>query len=225
MTIYPTKTCSKCKEEKSLDEFSKDGHNSICKTCVRVKNEKRREYNKKYYRDNIEKINATSKKWRAENSDRVRTCNKKWYAENPGYSKKWRAENPEAAEAKHKKYYTKNSKIIAARGKKWRTENPEAMRAINKKYKRNNPDRLAANNAQRHAAKLQRSPKWADKKAILEIYKQARALQEATGEPYHVDHIYPLQGETVSGLHVDYNLRAVPARVNLTKSNSFDPDA
>ena len=62
--------------------------------------------------------------------------------------------------------------------------------------------------------KLLRTPKWADNAKIKDIY-----LNCPTG--YHVDHIIPLQGELVSGLHVEYNLQYLPAKDNLSKSNKF----
>jgi hypothetical protein len=68
----------------------------------------------------------------------------------------------------------------------------------------------------------QATPKWLsaeDKSKIISIYLHARDCQAVTGEPYHVDHIIPLQGETVCGLHVPWNLCVLPAEVNIRKSN------
>ena len=77
--------------------------------------------------------------------------------------------------------------------------------------------------ADRKAAKLERTPSWANDKLIAAHYKEAKRLEELTGIKFHVDHIIPLQGELVSGLHVETNLQLLPAHENLGKSNSFDP--
>jgi len=60
----------------------------------------------------------------------------------------------------------------------------------------------------------ERTPTWADKKKIAEFYANKP-------EGYHVDHIIPLNGKTVSGLHVLENLQYLPASENCSKSNKF----
>lgn len=71
--------------------------------------------------------------------------------------------------------------------------------------------------ATREANKLERTPSWANLTKIKEMYKSCP-------EGYHVDHIVPLQGVLVSGLHVENNLQHLLASENLRKSNKWDPN-
>ena len=97
--------------------------------------------------------------------------------------------------------------------------------ALRKKWKLANKDKVMALDAKRRAAKLQRIPKWltdVDKLRIQCKYSVAAMLNKYGVEVWHVDHIIPLQGKYVSGLHVPENLRVIPAKINLSKSNSFE---
>lgn len=68
------------------------------------------------------------------------------------------------------------------------------------------------------------TPPWVDHSAIAEIYRQCRARTVETGVLHHVDHIVPILGRTVCGLHVAWNLRVITADENQRKSNRFDHD-
>jgi hypothetical protein len=76
--------------------------------------------------------------------------------------------------------------------------------------------------AKRRAAKLRRTPPWADLDAMRAIYDEARRLTRETGIEHHVDHEIPLQGELVSGLHVHNNLRIITGAENSRKKNRFE---
>lgn len=73
----------------------------------------------------------------------------------------------------------------------------------------------------RDAAKISAMPKWADVDAIKSIYKKCALISEITGIKHHVDHIVPLRGKNVCGLHIPINLQIITASENMSKSNSF----
>ena len=78
---------------------------------------------------------------------------------------------------------------------------------------------VRANNALRDASKLKATPRWANLRQIADIYEQARFIAGS-----HVDHIVPLRHPLVCGLHVEHNLRVIPARENCSKQNRYWPD-
>lgn len=71
----------------------------------------------------------------------------------------------------------------------------------------------------------QATPKWADLERIDEVYRRCISWSYVTGIKCHVDHIVPLKGENVCGLHVHYNLHVMSARRNAAKGNSFSMKA
>jgi integrase len=84
---------------------------------------------------------------------------------------------------------------------------------------------IASNRA--HASKqrvlrLLRQVAWADELAIKEMYKLAAWLGVKTGIPHEVDHVIPLIGKTVSGLHVENNLKVITRDENRKKSNRYE---
>jgi hypothetical protein len=78
--------------------------------------------------------------------------------------------------------------------------------------------------AERRAAKLQATPVWLDspqQQEIAEKYWLAKDVSLVSGCEYHVDHIVPLKGKDICGLHVPWNLQVLPADLNLQKSNKY----
>ena len=123
--------------------------------------------------------------------------------------KKYRAD-PKKANDYQRKLFEKNPE--------YRAKRCAQMRA----YKRTHRGEATAAQMARKAAQLQRTPAWADLKKIERIYTTARAMVEAIDEPYLVDHVIPLRGKRVSGLHVHTNLQILLRAENARKYNKFE---
>jgi hypothetical protein len=139
---------------------------------------------------------------------------KKYYHENSKtrgtYNKSWREVNKDHVKAKSKSYYASNKEQINLYTKVWRQYNQ---------------DRVRNYSASRRALKKQAFPKWLTTDQLKEIeyfYIHARDCEIISGQKYHVDHIVPLKGENVCGLHVPWNLQLLPSDINLSKHNKYD---
>lgn len=114
------------------------------------------------------------------------------------------------------RYTRDNSCVQCAISRSRSSDNSASAR-----WAKNNPDKALAKVRRRELAKMQRTPSWADNAKITEIYAWALLASRATGVQHHVDHIIPLQGDAVSGLHVEGNLQILLWWDNLSKGNSF----
>jgi hypothetical protein len=126
----------------------------------------------------------------------------------------WKKANPELDKQYAKKAdsskYEKSKSTITLRNKAWKKANPTKILAID---------------AKRRASRLQRTPKWLSEFDLLAIeckYSICAMLNKYGSQKHHVDHIIPLQGKKVSGLHVPSNLQVIPEAVNLAKGNLFN---
>ena len=101
--------------------------------------------------------------------------------------------------------------------KKYQRSNLDKFRQSSKRYRQTERGKTTgrAKRAKYRACKLQATPSWVDKLALLEVY-------ENCSSGYHVDHIIPLQNEQVCGLHVPCNLQYLTGVENDFKGNAFD---
>ena len=67
-------------------------------------------------------------------------------------------------------------------------------------------------------------PLWRDVNKIRAIYDECERITKESGILHHVDHIIPLRGQNVSGLHVHENLRIISATENQSKKNKLLPE-
>lgn len=201
-------------------------------------------YYKKYNAENREARNAARKKWNDENKAYRLEKQKEYAAANADkiktYLKEYNATRRPDSSEYHKAYYEANKARISERQKAYREANKdrlaflkkadyeankEKLLAQKKEYRKRAAANIAYLNACRKKVVKQRTPKWLtahDKLRMKCMYSIAAMLTRQNEEPWHVDHVVPLQGDLVSGLHVPSNLQVMRGVENIAKKNKFE---
>jgi hypothetical protein len=233
--LYPS--CKQCvaKYNKTNKEARSVAKKAYYEANKKIISEKAKEA----YSENRDVALARSKKYREANRDHYLEYSKNYYANNKDIfieyarlnsdkiklkSKLYRENNIENVLEYELKYREDNREILAEKARNYYSLNRDNCLARLNEYRKNNPEKFTALNAKRRAAKLNATPEWLTKEQLQEIeelFLCAKMFKLYTGEEYHVDHIIPLQGNNVCGLHVPWNLQVIPAKDNLTKSNKI----
>lgn len=214
------KTCTKCGETKGLDCFAKnsrnktDGRQPKCKECNKKYRQQNREriveYLKDYYNVKGKYIDRTEyRKWYSRNNRDKINSTKRLYREN-NKGNLWEDRNPDKAKKARQK---------------WVRNNRDRRNKSSEKYRKNNKGLYAFYARTRHAAKLKATPNWLTAEqleSIKDMYILSSKIGDLTGQPMEVDHIVPLQGENVCGLHVPWNLQVLHRIKNRSKGNRYD---
>jgi hypothetical protein len=147
---------------------------------------------------------------------------KKWRLANDRstYQKQYRADNREVLLEGKKQWYNDNKERQLANMSAWVKNNRAAFRVIQSRYRRNNLGKFANRENKRRAGKLSAMPKWLNQAELVEIEYLYMYNQIMPGT-WEVDHIVPLQGKTICGLHTPENLQVISAKENRMKSNKF----
>lgn len=142
------------------------------------------------------------------------------YAKNPevrrAASRAWHWANREHNNARRKA----NNPYTPHRDAKYHAAHRTERNARVRNWRKKNGDRVNEASSRKRTLVRQATPAWADKKAILAIYRGAKRI----GPSMHVDHVVPLRSPLVCGLHWEKNLQVLPAIENVVKRNTQWPD-
>jgi 5-methylcytosine-specific restriction endonuclease McrA len=142
------------------------------------------------------------------------------------------ANNPDRYRASKEDYYSRKKGKISTAVFLWRHFSGYDSSAVNRRYREQNPEKFKRTKAAYRATSRGRAvhnescrralfsqkestPAWADRDAILEFYANCP-------DGMQVDHIIPIKGELVCGLHVHENLQYLTRAENTAKWNKFD---
>jgi hypothetical protein len=118
-----------------------------------------------------------------------------------------------------KERYIENTEKVLLINARWRNKHRDRHRKAQKQWEQKNPSSKYFYTAVRRARKKNATPAWADMDRIKYTYAHCHWLNKTFGHNMHVDHIVPLNGKNVCGLHVHTNLQIIPAEENMKKSN------
>jgi len=216
------KTCNGCQQVKPATAFYASSRSAKCKACLLEQSkqlyDRKRDVRLKqcaeYREKNAEKVSAYHRGLYLKNKDTILERHKAYQAQ---------PHRKQADTERHRvRWIAKRDELLPQRAVIRATAAVKAqLREYFQKHYAENKDYYSEKNAKRRAHRVRATPKWYRLGDAHKFYVEARRLTLETGVKHVVDHIIPLQGKTVCGLHVKENLQVIPEAENLTKANKF----
>lgn len=183
---------------------------------------------KEYYEKNKKELSAKGKAYREKNKEVIAERVKLYAQANrdriKAYKKQYHELNREYLCEKSRKYYEENKDEVARKSILYRQRTKDRKAAYDRMFSQQNRHYRNMLKGANRAKRIQRFVEW-DKEltelVVLEAYDLCERREQLTGQKWHVDHVIPLCGKNVSGLHVWNNLAVIPAAVNLSKNNKY----
>lgn len=183
---------------------------------------------KKYYESNKSSILLKSKEYRLKNKNSIAEKKKQYAEKNKDvireYKKKYHVDNREKILEKVKTYCENNKDKVQQKSHEYRLRTKEKKAEYDRWFSSVNKDYRNSLKTANRAKRIKRWVEWDTELTDLvckEAYDLCDRLQLLTNHRWHVDHVVPLCGKKVSGLHVWNNIAVIPASVNLSKNNKF----
>lgn len=174
-------------------------HNQKYKTYRKNNSEKVKQYFKQRYENNPEHVKEIKKKSQSKPEVRQKLTKGAFI---------WKRKNPDKVKESNKKHYENNKKSVLERNRLWKESNPNKVRSYLAKRK------LLKSNASCLQSELTEF-------VYEEVYSLCKLRESLTGFKWNIDHMIPLNGRNVSGLHVWNNFQCIPATINTSKQNKL----
>jgi hypothetical protein len=188
--------------------------------------------NAAYHAENRERENARSKEWKEANREGMNARRRAKYAANIKEERAYYSSRKRARYVKDPQKFRDLSRRdrekpgakarANALSKKWSELNPQRRKATARRWYQRHLEHARLQLVIHQATRRRRYVAWANVDAVAALYAEAAVLTRTTGRNHVVDHIIPLKGRLVSGLHVESNLRIIERSENARKSNKFE---
>lgn len=198
--------CIECQSKSNQTHWNK---NQV--RLVKENENRRKKYGKRYNENRRQKYHNDE-----EFNKKIKSYASSWYEVN-----RESVLNDKERKIRMKKYRSENKERMSKQSKAWRRTNRIRVNQTSREYQKTKRDYYTSQNAKYRANKKQSVPIWAEseRKEINDLYLEANLLSKSTGILHEVDHIIPLQGKNVCGLHCLANLQILPLSENRKKSN------
>lgn len=180
----------------------------------------RKAWDKQYRKQNRAAFLKRTKRWRLRNKQRVAVYQKE-------YDKIYYRENSETIVVQRKEYRQNNKALVNKQAKQYRDKNKPAVQARIKNWRRTHKGVCRQYGRLYETRRQEAIPKWLteqDLNTMNTLYESSQRLSKETEIQHAVDHIVPLRGRTVCGLHVPSNLCVITKSENSKKNNLIWPD-
>lgn len=131
----------------------------------------------------------------------------------------------EHREQYQKQYYKDNITKKRQQGKEYYIKNKEKVRQYYDRWRKANPEKCILLSSEYLKRRTLAKPLWYEPDKVKQLYLKRDELSKLWGIQLHVDHVVPLQGKNVCGLHCWDNLQLLEASINLKKYNKTTESA
>ena len=154
----------------------------------------------------------------------MRATFKKWYEDNRDYYLEYADKNRERIKSYSHAWIRDNYIKYRENTNNWQKKNPERVKEISYNWRKTNKDKHCSAQAKRRSNEARATPNWltdVQRQEISSFYTKSKELTRTTGIKHEVDHLVPIKGKEVNGLHVPWNLQILTASQNRKKHNKL----